>query len=223
MEIPDLKNLNLQEKEERILKAAISIFSEKGYSAATTSEIAKSAGVAEGTIFRYFKTKKDILRGILIQLLNLLSGKMVMEGVEKIIRESEGKDPRIILKELLYDRMQLLDSVYPMAKVVLAEAIHHEDVRNAVYENIIVRAIKVFEEFHKKMSDKGLLRQDISTEAMLRCILGNLAGFIAQRKLFPDKLPVQDMEKELDMVIDVVMFGISPVSQQSRTAPEVIT
>lgn len=45
-------------RKEAVLKAAVKIFSEKGYSAATTSEIAKEAGVAEGTIFRYFKTKK---------------------------------------------------------------------------------------------------------------------------------------------------------------------
>ncbi len=61
MEPLDLSSLNLPEKEQRILEAAIAVFSEKGFSAATTSEIAKNAGVAEGTIFRYFKTKKDIL------------------------------------------------------------------------------------------------------------------------------------------------------------------
>ncbi|MHB8066249.1 MAG: TetR/AcrR family transcriptional regulator, partial [Ruminiclostridium sp.] len=57
----DLSELDLPDKEKRILEAAIQISNEKGFSSATTSEIAKRAGVAEGTIFRYFKTKHDIL------------------------------------------------------------------------------------------------------------------------------------------------------------------
>ena len=52
------ENSKLNEKEQKILNAACLVFSQKGYSSATTSEIAKWAGVAEGTIFRYFKTKK---------------------------------------------------------------------------------------------------------------------------------------------------------------------
>lgn len=48
----------LTPKQISILHAAIEVFSEKGYAAAATSEIAQKAGVAEGTIFRYYKTKK---------------------------------------------------------------------------------------------------------------------------------------------------------------------
>lgn len=45
-------------KQLSILEAAIDVFAEKGFSAAATSEIAQRAGVAEGTIFRYYRTKK---------------------------------------------------------------------------------------------------------------------------------------------------------------------
>ena len=45
----------------KILEAALRVFSRKGFNGATTSEIAREAGVAEGTIFRYFETKKDLL------------------------------------------------------------------------------------------------------------------------------------------------------------------
>lgn len=51
----------LTEKQKKIIIAAIESFSEKGYAATSTSEIAKKAGVAEGTIFRHYKTKKIYL------------------------------------------------------------------------------------------------------------------------------------------------------------------
>ena len=49
------------ERQMRILEAAVDMFGEKGYASTSTSEIAKRAGVAEGTIFRYYKTKRFII------------------------------------------------------------------------------------------------------------------------------------------------------------------
>lgn len=210
MEQMDLSGLNLSEKEEKILQSAIQVFSEKGFSAATTSEIAKNAGIAEGTIFRYFKTKKDILRGILIQTIKLASGKVVMDGVEKIFSVSEGKDLRSILKELIYDRLKLVDSFFPMARVIITEAIYHEDVREALYENIILKILDIFKEFHLKMVERGLIRSGIEPILILRSALGNIFLLIAQRKVFGEKMQIIDFEAEVDKMIDVLLYGIAP-------------
>jgi len=45
---------------DRIVKAALSLFQSKGFDATTTKAIARKAGIAEGTVFNYFKTKDDI-------------------------------------------------------------------------------------------------------------------------------------------------------------------
>ncbi len=44
----------------RIVTAALSLFQTKGFDATTTRAIARKAGIAEGTVFNYFKTKEDI-------------------------------------------------------------------------------------------------------------------------------------------------------------------
>jgi len=49
------------EKYRRILEAAIKVFAEQGFFHSTISQIAKEAGVADGTIYLYFKNKDDIL------------------------------------------------------------------------------------------------------------------------------------------------------------------
>jgi TetR/AcrR family fatty acid metabolism transcriptional regulator len=49
------------EKYHRILDAAIKVFAEQGFHQSTVSQIAKEAGVADGTIYLYFKNKDDIL------------------------------------------------------------------------------------------------------------------------------------------------------------------
>src|SRR3954471_14239615 len=52
------------DKRERILEAAVKIFAEKGFYNAKVSEIARVAGVADGTIYLYFKSKDDLLISI---------------------------------------------------------------------------------------------------------------------------------------------------------------
>ncbi len=49
------------DKRERILRAAIKVFARKGFYATRVSEIAKAAGVADGTIYLYFENKDDVL------------------------------------------------------------------------------------------------------------------------------------------------------------------
>jgi AcrR family transcriptional regulator len=52
-----------EEKRKAILSAALEVFADRGLSAATTA-ISNAAGVAEGTLFIYFKTKDDLLNSL---------------------------------------------------------------------------------------------------------------------------------------------------------------
>jgi TetR/AcrR family transcriptional regulator, fatty acid metabolism regulator protein len=49
------------EKRRRILQAAVRVFARKGYFAARVADVARRAGVADGTIYLYFRNKEDIL------------------------------------------------------------------------------------------------------------------------------------------------------------------
>ena len=49
------------QRRQQILSAARSVFDEKGYESATVSDIVKTAGVAQGTFYLYFDSKKDIV------------------------------------------------------------------------------------------------------------------------------------------------------------------
>src|SRR6202049_730532 len=52
------------DKRNAIFDAATQVFAERGLTAAPTSEISKQAGVAEGTLFTYFKTKDDLINAL---------------------------------------------------------------------------------------------------------------------------------------------------------------
>jgi len=56
-----LREKNKREKEERLLNAAWTLFSERGFEATTTRDIAERAGVGAGTLFLYVRTKEELL------------------------------------------------------------------------------------------------------------------------------------------------------------------
>ncbi|MDF2612228.1 MAG: TetR family transcriptional regulator [Clostridia bacterium] len=199
---------DLSEKEKLILEAACKIFSAKGFSAATTNEIAKEAGVAEGTIFRYFKTKKDILRGLFIQIANIIVDKMVLPSLEKILTDTSRKNTREIIREIIADRIKAVDVYFPMMKVVISEILFHEDIRALFVDKIVNRLIPVFDEFYLRKVAEGELRP-VKTNSAMRAFVGNIMIFIIQKNVFADKLPIDDLDEEIESLIDVLLFGIS--------------
>src|SRR5215210_87609 len=54
------RNLNKEKTKEKILAAALELFSANGLDGTTTKQISQKAGIAEGTLFNYFKTKEDL-------------------------------------------------------------------------------------------------------------------------------------------------------------------
>jgi AcrR family transcriptional regulator len=52
------------EKREAILRAAIAVFAHNGYFNSKVADIAREAGVADGTVYLYFKSKEDILHSV---------------------------------------------------------------------------------------------------------------------------------------------------------------
>jgi len=56
----------MKEKEQKILDSSLKLFVERGFHGTSTAEIAKTAGVATGTLFHYFKTKEELIDSLYI-------------------------------------------------------------------------------------------------------------------------------------------------------------
>jgi len=101
------------DKRERILAAAERIFARHGFFAARVSEIAKEAGVADGTIYLYFKSKDDLL----ISLFELR-----MTQVNEQLREAiANKSPIDSLRAFIRSYLQLVHDEPAAAEVLTIE------------------------------------------------------------------------------------------------------
>ena len=203
------KKTKAQITEERILEAAINLFSEKGYSGTSTGEIARDANVAEGTIFRYFPQKKDLLVRGITKFIDLFGEQVVILPLEKIYAENMDATPEQLLKKIIMNRLELIDRMGDNIRVMLTEIQYHDEVRDVFLDRIAGRGVqygkKVFEHFVKT----GFFRDDIQTFIAFRCFLGTIMIMALQRKVYPqateNPLPLED---EVDMVIDIMLNGM---------------
>src|SRR5215204_7041531 len=62
--VPAPARSTVVDKREAILRAATAVFAEKGFFNSKVADIAKAAGVADGTVYLYFKNKDDVLHSI---------------------------------------------------------------------------------------------------------------------------------------------------------------
>src|SRR5205809_7335277 len=87
-------------KRERILDAAERIFARHGFFAAKVSDVAKEAGVADGTIYLYFKSKDDLLISLFERRMQQLN--------ETLRTAVAGKSPREQLRTFVRTYLQLV-------------------------------------------------------------------------------------------------------------------
>lgn len=188
--------------EDKIMDSAIKLFYQKGYNGASTSEIAKEAGIAEGTIFRYFKTKKEILNQVLIKLIENLSQSLITDRMDMILKENKGQSTRDILKIILSDRVVMIDENWETIKIIITEMQFHEDIREAFFKNVVSRVDKLLDKLIKSGIEKGSIK-NINKVLIKQVIVGNFASYIIRKKFMncEDKINIDD-------VIDVLLNGI---------------
>lgn len=90
-------------RKQQILAAALAVFSKKGFAAATTVEIAQVAGIAEGTIYNYFKSKRELFIAVIREFIITTP---LLDLIEKIPKA----DIDITFRQILQNRFNLIES-----------------------------------------------------------------------------------------------------------------
>lgn len=196
-----------ENREKEILSVAINIFAEKGFNSATTKEIAKEASVAEGTIFRYFKNKKEILNKVMTELICVIGDKDIKIRLKKVIEENRYKGEKEVLKAIFLDRINLIEKHLDIIKIVITEMQYHEDLREAYIKNIIMTGKSLISEIIEEGIKKGYFRK-VDVSIVVRSFTGIIGMYILQKNLFPEIIKLEK-EKELEEMVNLFLNGIS--------------
>src|SRR5215468_349514 len=102
------------DKRERILVAAERIFARHGFFAARVSEIAREAGVADGTIYLYFKSKDDLL-------ISLFEDRMDQVNATVRAALASAADPVEKLRRVVHLHLSMVEKNQHVAEVLIVE------------------------------------------------------------------------------------------------------
>jgi AcrR family transcriptional regulator len=195
------------EKQRRILEAAIEVFAERGFAGSPTAEIAKRAGVAEGTIFKHYKTKKDLLIGVVGPLFFRLVIPKQLEPLQAIFRFPH-LDVEALLTALYQERVAYLHSHARLVRIFAQEVSYHPELRTLAEETLgrmlLPDAVAAIERFQAL----GLIVPAPPT-SVLRIMIGTMASYgLTRFVLFPEQ-PWDD-DAEVKLMIQVVTRGLTP-------------
>lgn len=193
-------NKNQRDKYERILQAATKVFARKGFFGAKVSEIAKEAGVADGTIYLYFENKDDILISIFEDKMQAVLDNMIKEL-------SKETNPIEKLKRFAQVHLQLIEQNKDMAELIQVELRQSSKFMKNYKNEKFQRYLDLVSEVLKEGQEMGIFRKDVLPGIFKRAFFGALDEMSRFWVLSTKKY--YDIKTAADQISSFFLKGIS--------------
>lgn len=203
--------LDLSEKEQvtpkqlSILRAAIDVFAEKGFSAAATSEIAQKAGVAEGTIFRYYRTKKELLLAIVVPTMSRMIAPFVLRNFSGVL-DVPFESYEAFLKAFMVNRLEFVRRNLKIVKILIQEIPFQPALKEQLTENIFEQVLERVTTITEHFKAQGEVI-DAPTPAIIRFTVSAIVGYLLVRLLLMPEHDWDD-EAEIEQTVSFILHGI---------------
>jgi TetR/AcrR family transcriptional regulator, fatty acid metabolism regulator protein len=207
------------DKRERILDAAEQIFARHGFYAAKVSDVAKEAGVADGTIYLYFKSKDELLISLFERRMHQLNS-----ALKAAIA---GKPPRVALEAFIRTYVQMLHDE-PAATEVLTIELRQSSKFMKEYDNPeFVDFLRMLGGIIASAQEAGELASAIPSHIAARMIFGildelALAWVLARTRqptiggATPGSRPKKfDIVRAADWIVALVTSGLVPAKESA--------
>ena len=188
---------NKSEKYQIILDSAGAVFAEHGFYKATISQIAAKAGVADGTLYLYFKNKDDILYQYISYKTEIVFEKM-RAAVEK------GKNAEEKLRLLIRCHLEEFQSDKHMAVIFQSEARYLRDIQSQI-KDISKMYLDLLSDIIEQGQIEGAMRQDLFVGLVKRFIVGAVEGVISTWVTADGRY---DLVSMADPLVDLYLTGV---------------
>ena len=175
-----LEEANYPQGKKKIMQAAVDLISTRSYHGTSTLHIAERAGLSQATLFKYFKTKDDLLTAILHPVVPGIFGSFFEE-----LLAFETTEERV--RYLVHDRM----------KIILQESFSNKKLKNEqiFIWNAIQDKLRVL---HKELLADPRVNPELTIPQMVRICVGPLLAYFAQLYIVSDNGEIN--EEDLDLL-----------------------
>ncbi len=188
---------------EKIISKSIEIISEKGYSATSTREIAKEAGVSEATIFKYFNTKEELLNKVVVNIIREFKRYTLEDSFPKLFKDIKDKNGDEQLIAIIKERYGFLKTNMVTLKIILHEMFINEDVENIFKKEIWGNMEAILDGVLDKGKKEKIFRDDLDNKSITTTILGMLFSTL----VFADITNVSNVSL-IDTFLGILLEGI---------------
>ena len=185
-------------KYHRILEAAVKVFAEQGFHQSTISQIAREAGVADGTIYLYFKNKDDIL----VQFFNYKT-KLVFDRFREEVDKADNCFDK--LRNLIRRHLEEFQNDRNMAVLYQAETHQNSRLVEEQIKDMSKLCLDIVSEIVEQGQEEGGIRKDIYVGLVKRFILGGVDEVINTWLHSGGKY---DLVSMADPLVDLFIRGI---------------
>ena len=187
------------DKRAAILRAATQVFARNGYFNAKVADIARSAGVADGTVYLYFKSKEEILHSIFDR------------GVEEAIADArrqiaDSDDPREQLRRIARLHLERLGADRDLAVVFQVELRGSTKFMEEFSAAGLAEYLRLIRETFEEGQRAGLFRAELNAKVVAKILFGALDEMATNWILSPRRYKLAPMADE---VLDIFLNGVS--------------
>lgn len=193
-----LKEADYPKGKKKIMQAAVDLISTKSYNGTSTLQIAKHAGLSQATLFKYFKTKEDLLTAILHPVVPGLFGRFFEELLALDTTEEK-------VHYLVHNRMAYLKKNRALMKIILQEIFSNKKLRKEqlyIWNTLQDKLLRL----HKELIKDSRVNPELTIPQMVRICVGPLLGYFAQLYIVGDNSEIRD--KDLELLEKQILGGL---------------
>ena len=191
------------EKARAILRAAAKVFAQSGYFNAKVADVAREAGVADGTVYLYFKNKDDLLGSIFSTAMEEFLSRARAELTEIF-------DPRERLRRFAHLHLALLEQERDMAVVFQVELRHSTKFMEQFSTTYLADYFKFIREIVEDGQRRGLFRAQLNPQVVTKVLFGALDEMATNWILSHNQYRLTAM---VEPVLDILLNGVSSAPQ----------
>ena len=184
------------QRRQQILDAARDVFTREGYSDATTAEIARTAGIAEGTIYNYFSSKRDLLTA-------LLKSHILSQPIEEMLKQRPGLD-FATMPSIITDRLNMFFDNDDLLFLFLTELLRDPELHETFINGVTGPGISMLGDWLQTLIERGTIRP-LNTELAARLLPAIMIGLTVLRLVEGENSPLNRQERK-ELVSEIVNF-----------------
>jgi AcrR family transcriptional regulator len=193
-------------RRQQILDAALAVFSEKGFAEATNEEIAQIAGIAPGTIYNYFPSKRELL-------VEVVKNFLVTERFLDLFKHAGEMEYLTFLSSVLDNRIDLIeDSVKTRMLLLMAEILRDPELIEIYNRQVLKPVMSRMEKFLENRANEGEFRP-VNTSIITRALGGMVLGMLFLTLLEGENSPLRKTSRD-ELAAEIGQLVMSGIKQR---------